>query len=144
MSRRGLARRASINQVEVSEYGGWSDVSGESSTRICMYPYNASTGVSIAKQNGFSPNKNRWSPKQLGPTSLSGHRKAFAYVDCQLFAVVEAARTRVPSLLLPDLTFSKNHCAALHEPADRAAQGPSEDLSDRTRKTAARAQPQPQ
>ena len=118
-------------------------MSGESSTRICMYTSSPARVSQLQNKTGF-PNKNRWSPKQLGPTSLSGHRKAFAYVDCQLFAVVEAARTRVPSLLLPDLTFSKNHCAALHEPADRAAQGPSEDLSDRTRKTAARAQPQPQ
>ena len=54
MSGRGPARRASINQVEVFEYGGWSDASGDGSKRACMYPYNDSTGVSIAKQNGFS------------------------------------------------------------------------------------------
>ena len=124
--------------MEVPEYGGWSNASGDLSTRACMYLYDASTDVSIATKRVLL------AKKPLSPSLSCALRKwsseSTQTVSSSQFYSCAAACAIAPAA---DLTFSKNHCAALVEPADRAARSPSEDPSDRTRKTAAIAQPQP-
>ena len=68
----------------------------------------------MANKTGFHSKKNTVAEATLEVWLPKGHRKAYTYLDRQLLAVVQLPRCGVPSLLLPDLTFSKNHCAALH------------------------------